>query len=145
MLPIRIRILQEHQISKVHILRISCTSHLYAPLDNFICGVRFVKPYVTSGREISAPELPPFALSHRPHLHTSGKYFSTAFCIVSLYRSVSSREYTPFGMFGELFGAILQTQAAYVVVYSSGEHKQLRIDIQYPNYLEQERNQQDRK
>ena len=61
-------------------------SHWKATLDSFFSGVRLVNAYVTG---------------------TFGKYFKTAHCMVSLYRSVSRKEMTPSGKGEEPLKSIL--------------------------------------
>jgi hypothetical protein len=45
----------EYRTESVYIRSIWFRSHLYASRVSFICGVRFVKPYVTSAETSEAP------------------------------------------------------------------------------------------
>ena len=67
-------------------LFICVASHLKAARDSFFSGVRFLKAYVTS---------------------VSGKYFRTAHCIVSLYRSVSRKDMIPSGYLEDPMNSML--------------------------------------
>lgn len=70
-------------------------SQVNAPRLSFMCEVRFVNAYVTAGTLLAVVRS---CLARCCDKLVCAKYLSTALCMVSLYRSVSSSENMPSGM-----------------------------------------------